>query len=48
MKESDFDHVIFHMPNDKFPVVAAKKLEIPIEKLEAGFVGKYIGGGFRS
>ena len=46
MNVNDFDHVIFHMPNDKFPVVMAKKLGIATEKLEAGFIGKFIGNTY--
>jgi len=46
LKAGDFHHVIFHMPNDKFPIRAAKRLGIPFTKLESGFVGKHIGNTY--
>lgn len=43
---NDFDHVIFHMPNGKFPLRAAKILGIAKEKLQAGFVVTKIGNTY--
>ena len=46
MKPMDFDHVVFHMPNAKFPKEAAKKLGFSPKQLEAGFVVEYIGNPY--
>ena len=45
-KPEDFDHVVFHMPNGKFPLKAAKMLGIDKKKLESGFVVKKIGNTY--
>ncbi len=45
-KANDFDHVVFHMPNGKFPLRAAKILGIAKEKLEAGLVVREIGNTY--
>ena len=34
----DFDHVVFHMPNEKLPVAAAKRLGFSTAQLEAGLL----------
>ena len=46
MKPTDFDHVVFHMPNAKFPKEAAKKLGFTPKQLEAGFVVEDIGNPY--
>jgi hydroxymethylglutaryl-CoA synthase len=43
MKPSDFSHVVFHMPNGKFPLRAAKSLGFSKEQLELGMVVTKIG-----
>jgi len=42
----DFDHVVFHMPNIKFPLKAAKKLGLSHEQIALGLVGKDIGNTY--
>ena len=42
----DFDHVVFHMPNEKFPIVAAKRLGFSTAQLEAGFLVREIGNTY--
>ena len=43
---TDFDHVIFHTPNGKFPRQAAKKIGIPEDKLSKSLIVEKIGNAY--
>jgi hydroxymethylglutaryl-CoA synthase len=42
----DFAHVVFHMPNDKFPLAAAKRLGFSSDQLKAGFLVREMGNTY--
>ena len=42
----DYDYVVFHMPNGKFPLAMGKKFGVPYSKMEAGFVVKDVGNTY--
>ncbi|MCK4429550.1 MAG: hydroxymethylglutaryl-CoA synthase [Candidatus Aenigmarchaeota archaeon] len=46
MKPEDFDYVIFHQPNGKFPRVVGKKLGFTHEQVEPGIVVDWIGNTY--
>lgn len=46
LEVKDFDHVVFHMPNAKFPLTAAKKLGIDKTKMELGLVVPHVGNSY--
>ncbi len=43
LESKDFDWVVLHMPNGKFPIAASKMLGFPTEKLEPSLVVKRMG-----
>lgn len=43
---ADVDHVVFHQPNGRFPVVAAKKLGFSSEQLKLGFLAPVVGNTY--
>ncbi|MEM7819507.1 MAG: hydroxymethylglutaryl-CoA synthase [Candidatus Aenigmatarchaeota archaeon] len=46
LEPKDFDFVVFHMPNGKFPITAAKKLGFDKEKYLPGLIVKKIGNTY--
>jgi len=46
LRATDFDYVALHMPNGKFPLRAAKLLNVPKEKIMPGLVVTKIGNTY--
>lgn len=46
VKPQQIDHIIFHMPNAKFPRTAAKKLGFSEEQMNLGFIVSTIGNTY--
>ncbi|MBU0591570.1 hydroxymethylglutaryl-CoA synthase [Candidatus Micrarchaeota archaeon] len=45
-KVDDYDHVVFHQPNAKFPLLMAKKFGIPKEKMVTGLLSPVVGNTY--
>lgn len=45
-KIEDIDHVVFHMPNGKFPSRIAKEFGVSKEQMEHGFIVPHIGNTY--
>jgi len=46
LKQQDFDHVVLHMPNGRFPKQVAAKLGFTVSQLEAGFTVPFLGNSY--
>jgi len=46
MKPDDFNYVVFHQPNGKFPMEAAKRLGFPKEKVTTGWLTPWLGNTY--
>ena len=46
LTQKDFDYVIFHQPNGKFPLLAAKQLGFTREQVQPGLIATQIGNPY--
>jgi hydroxymethylglutaryl-CoA synthase len=46
MKIDEFAHIVFHMPNGKFPMAVAKTFGATKQQMQAGFIVKYVGNTY--
>jgi hydroxymethylglutaryl-CoA synthase len=46
MKPADFAHCVFHQPNGKFPMTAAKKLGFSVEQHRTGLLTPWLGNTY--
>lgn len=46
MKPEDFKYSVFHMPNGKFPQMAAKKLGFTKKQMEVGWIAPWMGNTY--
>ncbi len=46
MKPEDFKYSVFHMPNGKFPQMAAKKLGFTKKQMETGWIAPWMGNTY--